>query len=103
MLAVVIGILVAISVFLLLEKTLYRKVIGLALISSTINLIILNAGKLSHNAPAFVKPIVNHNNHSDLSNPLPQALILTAIVIGFSLLAYAITILKVVLTRPEKK
>lgn len=75
--------LLAISFVLLLEKAMIRKVFGLVLLSSTINLIIFIVGRFDSVIPAFI----GHSN-SQLANPLPQALILTAIVIGFGLLAY---------------
>lgn len=89
MMIIVCGILMALSIYLLLETDIIRRVFGLILLSSTINLIILICGRLSFIHPAFV----NGEPHP-MSNPLPQALILTAIVIGFGLLAFLGALLK---------
>jgi multicomponent Na+:H+ antiporter subunit C len=83
------GVLFSVSIYLLLEPSMIRRVFGLVLLGSTINLIILVAGRLNSTNPAFIKSITQ-----PLSNPLPQALILTAIVIGFGLLAFLSALLK---------
>jgi len=88
------GILLSISIFLLLETNIIRRVFGIVLFSSVINLIILICGRLNGFKPTFVSPLsMNH-----LANPLPQALILTAIVIGFGLLAFLCALLKQLLS-----
>lgn len=81
--------LLAISFVLLLESDLIRKVFGLVLLGSTINLIILISGRFYSIKPAFLQ-----QGTQGLSNPLPQALILTAIVIGFGLLTYLCVLLR---------
>ncbi len=83
------GILMSLSIYLLLEPALIRRVFGLVLLGSTINLIILICGRLASKQPAFIQV-----SHHDMANPLPQALILTAIVIGFGLLAFLCALLK---------
>ena len=89
---VTIGVLLGVSVFLLLEKNMIRQVFGLVLLSSTVNLVILICGRIESSHPPFVGDAV-----SITANPLPQALILTAIVIGFGLLAFLCALLKKVL------
>lgn len=86
------AILLAISFYLLLEQSVIRRVFGLVLFGSTINLILLVCGRLHSVQPAFVS-----GHGTELANPLPQALILTAIVIGFGLLAFLCALLKQVL------
>lgn len=93
MIEVTCGVLVAISIYLLLEKALHRKIFGFVLLSTTVNLILLFAGRLTHKQPAFVE--LGLRAPYELSNPVPQALILTAIVIGFGLLVFLCVLLKV--------
>lgn len=88
-----IGMLFSISVYLLLSRNLLRWLLGIVILSSCVNLIILISGRLSIHTPPFIKqghilPI------EPLANPLPQALILTAIVIGFGLLIFALILIR---------
>lgn len=92
-------IIVMVSVYLLLDPILYRKVIGLVLLGNVINLILLISGRGISIYPAFI----NSSRPDIFSNPLPQALVLTAIVIGFGLFSLLATILRVVSSRTEKK
>ncbi len=86
------AILISISVFLLLQENIIRKLFGTLILSSTLSYIILICGRLNNKAPAFVS-----NNSHNLSNPLPQAMILTAIVIAFALIAYLSTLIRQIL------
>lgn len=86
------GALISISIYLLLELNIMRRVFGLILLGSAINLVLLISGRLSSTHPAFIES--HHVNSANMTNPLPQALILTAIVIGFGLLAFLTALLK---------
>lgn len=84
--AVIIGILISVGVFLLLSRTIVRVVLGLAFIGYGVNLTILTVAGLEQNSPPLLTlpgPYVD---------PLPQALILTAIVIGFATTALLLTV-----------
>lgn len=84
--ALIIGILVAAGVFLLLSRSIVRVVLGLAFIGYGVNLAILTVAGLENKAPPLLTlpgPYVD---------PLPQALILTAIVIGFATTALLLTV-----------
>lgn len=75
------------GVYLLLDRTLLRVVIGTGLLSNGINLLLLSSGGLqAGNAPILV------DKHQVVVDPLPQALILTAIVIGFGITALLLTL-----------
>jgi len=101
MMIIACGILFSVSIYLLLEPHITRKVFGLVLLGSTINLIILICGGLDKLYPAF---LTKDHIAGDFANPLPQALILTAIVIGFGLLAFLCAPLKYLLkTKQERK
>lgn len=88
------GLLVAISIYLILEGVSHRKIFAIALLGTTVNIIMLFSGRLIYNQPAFVEAL--EQNIRMLSNPVPQALILTAIVIGFGLLLFLCVLLKVI-------
>jgi multisubunit Na+/H+ antiporter MnhC subunit len=87
LLALLFGVLLAASVFLLLARSLPRIVIGLLLLGNAANLAILTGGRVLGTAPPLV-PSGSQALLADASNPLPQALVLTAIVISFGLTAF---------------
>ncbi len=89
--AVLVGVLVAASVYLMLSRNVLRFLFGLILISNAANLIIFTSGRLT----AAVPPLVPEGADAPLAtaaNALPQALVLTAIVIGFGLFAFALAL-----------
>ena len=89
--AITIGILIASAVYLMLSNHLLRFIFGLVLISNAANLTIFVAGRLTDGAP----PLIPEGADAPLglvANALPQALVLTAIVIGFGLFAFAIVL-----------
>ena len=91
MMAGLIGLMVTVSAYLMLSGNLLRFVIGLSLLSNAVNLAIFESGRLSFAAPPFV-PANAVTTEGDVANALPQALILTAIVIGFGLLAFTLVL-----------
>lgn len=84
------GVLTFIGFLLLLEHSALRQVMGIIVLSNAVNLLILLCGRTNKTLPAFVST----SPFDDLSNPLPQALILTAVVISFGLLAFLCMLLK---------
>ena len=91
LLAVLIGALVAASVYLMLSRHVVRFLFGLVLFSNAVNLLLFAAGRVLWGAPPLV-PLGLSAPMGPVANPLPQALILTAIVIGFGLLAFALVL-----------
>ncbi|MCG8354428.1 MAG: Na+/H+ antiporter subunit C [Kiloniellales bacterium] len=89
LLALLVGVLVAASVYLMLARNVLRFLFGLVLLSNAANLTIFVAGRLTEAAPPLV-PEGQAVPAGAVANALPQALILTAIVIGFGLLAFAL-------------
>lgn len=89
LLSILIGVLVAASVYLMLARSLLRFLFGLILLSNAANLTIFVAGRLTSGAPPLV-PDGFDAPSGDVANALPQALVLTAIVIGFGLFAFAL-------------
>lgn len=77
--SIVIGILFAIGTYLILSKTLLRIILGTSIIGHGVNLLLLTMGGLKKGGP----PLLSLNTLT-FTDPLPQALILTAIVINFA-------------------
>lgn len=90
-LAVLTGAMVAGGFYLMLRRNLVRLLFGLVLISNAINLLIFASGGLTRGRPALI-PAAPEVLQDTVANPLPQALILTAIVIGFGLLTFALVL-----------
>lgn len=91
-LAIIIGVLVATAVYLMLARNILRFIFGLVLISNAANLTIFAAGRLTPGAPPLI-PSGAEGPVGDVANALPQALVLTAIVIGFGLFAFALILM----------
>lgn len=90
-LAFVIGGLFAASVYMLLRRSLVKLLIGLGLLSHATNLLIFTAAKLTRGRP----PVIGANGTAlapPFADPLPQALVLTAIVISFGVTAFALAL-----------
>ncbi|WP_298291899.1 Na+/H+ antiporter subunit C [Thiomonas sp.] len=86
LIAVLIGALTAGGVWLLLRAQTYPVVLGLTLLSYAVNLFLFVMGRLVIGAP----PIAGRGGTT--ADPLPQALVLTAIVIGFAMTAFVIVL-----------
>jgi multicomponent Na+:H+ antiporter subunit C len=71
------------AVYLILERSLTRVLVGLVLLSNGVNLLFLVAG-----GPRGQAPILGSGQQGRMSDPLPQALVLTAIVIGLGTTAF---------------
>ena len=90
--ACLVGLMVAAAVYLMLSGILIRFVFGLALLGNAINLLIFTAGRLTHVAP----PLIAEGQtalSAPAANALPQALILTAIVISFAMTTFMLVLL----------
>jgi multicomponent K+:H+ antiporter subunit C len=90
-LAIGIGVLTASGVWLLFRPRTFQVIIGLSLIAYAVNLFILSVGGLRVNAPPVLDPA--HTDPSHYADPLPQALVLTAIVINFAMTALFLVVL----------
>lgn len=90
--ALSIGVLSASGVWLLLRPRTFQVIIGLSLLSYAVNLFIFSMGRLRVGRAPVIEPGVA----ADLANyadPVPQALVLTAIVIGFAMTALFLVVL----------
>jgi multicomponent K+:H+ antiporter subunit C len=86
-----IGVLAACGLLLTLRVRTFDVVLGLALCSYAVNLFIFAMGRLSVRAPAFLRDGVPATLEQ-YADPLPQALVLTAIVISFAMTAIVLTL-----------
>lgn len=89
--AALIGLLFTAAIYMLLSRSLIRMLLGLTLLGNGINLTIFVAGRLTRAVPPIV-PAGSETPLAGAANPLPQALILTAIVIGFSMFAFLLVL-----------
>lgn len=90
-LPIITGAIFATGVYLLLRRSTVMTIIGIILISNSVNLAVFTFGRVSTGNP----PVVEAGSkfpEAPFANPLPQALILTAIVIGFGLLAFVLAL-----------
>jgi multicomponent Na+:H+ antiporter subunit C len=84
--SLLVGVLFATGLYLLLGRSLLRQIIGLALLSHAANVVILLAAGLRGSVPVIGSAPLPH------TDPLPQALILTAIVISFGVTAFLLAL-----------
>lgn len=88
-LLIVMGVLYACGIYLILERSLTRVLLGLMLLANATNLLILSTGGYAGLAPLFTKDTAP----GEYNDPLPQALILTSIVISFAVTAFMLGII----------
>ena len=89
LLAVVAGALYASGLYLMLRRRLAQLIIGLSLLSNGSNILILSAAGVTRAKPPLMSAGMTADQFAD---PVPQSLILTAIVIGFGVLAFSLVL-----------
>ncbi|MCD8514288.1 MAG: Na+/H+ antiporter subunit C [Nitrincola sp.] len=82
--ALCVGVLTTCGVFMILRSRTFPVVIGLTLLGYAVNLFLFSTGRLSINSAAII------GSTTEYADPLPQALVLTAIVIGFAMTAFVV-------------
>ena len=90
-LSALVGLFFIVAIYLLLSKHIIRILLGIALFGNAVNLLIFTAGRM----PSKIAPIIAEGLSVPpvpTANPLPQALILTAIVISFSFFAFLLVL-----------
>ncbi|MGC9420188.1 MAG: Na+/H+ antiporter subunit C [Rhodovulum sp.] len=83
-----VGVMTAGGVYLILRLRAFPVILGLALLSYAVNVFLFATGRLAINAP----PVLQKYGEASYSDPLPQALVLTAIVISFGMTAVLVMI-----------
>ena len=91
--AIVVGGLYAAGIYMMMRRNIVRLILGLALLSHGANLLIFTAGGLTR-AAAPVVPEGEHALAFAAADPVPQALILTAIVISFGVTAFMLVLVE---------
>jgi len=89
LIAIAVGLMTACGAYLLLRGRTFPVVLGLTLLSYAVNLFLFAMGRLTIGAPAIIAP-----GRTAMADPLPQALVLTAIVISFAVVAFAAVLVK---------
>lgn len=91
--SLVIGVLFSGAIFMMLRRSVVKLIIGITLLSHAVNVLIFTVGGLRRGAPPILE--TEATIISDLSvqaDPIPQALILTAIVISFGITAFVLAL-----------
>ena len=90
-LAALVGCFIAVGIYLLLSRSVIRMLLGLVVFGNGVNLLIFTAGRLTRDVAPIVPPGLSQPD-GPIANPLPQALILTAIVIGFAMFSFLLVL-----------
>ena len=91
LLAVVIGVIFGCGLYLMMRRTMVQLLLGLAMIGNGANLLIFISSGLTRGKPPLV-PEGSEAPQPPFADPVPQALILTAIVIGFGVVAFTLAL-----------
>jgi multicomponent Na+:H+ antiporter subunit C len=90
-LAGLVGAFFTVAIYLILSRSVIRMLLGITILGNAVNLLIFTAGRLTREVPPIV-PDGEVQLTAPFANPLPQALILTAIVIGFALFTFLLVL-----------
>lgn len=91
-LAIAVGLLYAAAIYMMLRRSIVKLVIGLMLLSNAANLLIFTSAGVTRGAPPLIADGALMPD-GPIADPLPQALILTAIVIAFGVLAFSVVLI----------
>jgi multicomponent Na+:H+ antiporter subunit C len=92
-LAFVVGGLYASGTYMMMRRSIVKLILGLVLLGHAANLLIFTVGRLTRGRPPLIS-LGASQPVEPFADPLPQALILTAIVIGFGVQAFALVLIK---------
>ena len=90
--AIAIGLLFAAAFYMMLRRSIVKLVMGLIVLSNAANLVIFTVAGMTRTEPPFLDKVTKVAS-SGVADPLPQALILTAIVIAFGVLAFSVVLI----------
>ena len=96
LLAILVGVLFASGIYLMLSRSLVRLIFGLGFIGHAVNLLIFTSGGLERAKAPLVR-VGETVTPPGSADPVPQALVLTAIVIGFALTAFTAVLVRMVI------
>ena len=83
----------SVGVYLLLARRTFPTILGVSLIGHAVNLIVLSAGRVRSTAPLLEKGGASEGLVQTMADPMPQALVLTAIVISMAITLYLIALM----------
>jgi multicomponent Na+:H+ antiporter subunit C len=89
--SVIVGIYFAVAIYLMLSRHIIRILLGIAILGNGVNLLLFISGRVTREVPPIIGEGLDTLS-SGAANPLPQALILTAIVISFSFFAFLLVL-----------
>jgi multicomponent Na+:H+ antiporter subunit C len=89
--SLLVGIFFAVAIYLMLSKHSIRMLLGVAVLGNAVNLLLFVSGRITRDIPPIMEGEATVLSAS-AANPLPQALILTAIVISFSFFAFLLVL-----------
>ncbi|MFN4169060.1 MAG: Na+/H+ antiporter subunit C [Pannonibacter phragmitetus] len=90
-LSILIGLFFTVAVYLMLSRMFVRMLIGIVILGNAVNMLIFVNGRLTREVPPLI-PLDQATVTQATANPLPQALVLTAIVISFSFFAFLLVL-----------
>ena len=93
MMALIVGVLYGAGLYLMMRRTIVKLILGLALLSHGSNLLIFLVSGVTRGRPPII-PAGETRLATPFADPVPQALVLTAIVIGFGVIAFAVVLIK---------
>ncbi|WP_461027769.1 sodium:proton antiporter, partial [Streptomyces sparsus] len=88
--AILVGVLVTGGVFLILQREMLRVTIGFVLLGHAVNVLFVAAGGMDRRGA----PLLGENDPADAADPLPQAFVLTAVVITFGITVYLLALIR---------
>ena len=86
--AIAVGLLVAGGVYLIVQRGLVRVIVGFILLGHAVNVLVLSAGGMARRG----LPLIGQGDPDQAADPLPQAFVLTAIVITFGITVYLLAL-----------
>ncbi len=89
-LAILVGVLYTAGVYMVLRRSILKFIIGIIFMSNATNLLVFLASGILAGKPSFINNSVETSK--DIADPLPQALVLTAIVIGFGIVVFTLAL-----------
>ncbi len=92
-LAIMIGVLYAAGIYMILRRSLVKLILGIIILGNGANLLIFLLGRITKGKPPLIPDDLKVFEDA-YADPIPQALILTAIVISFGLQSFAIILIK---------
>jgi multicomponent Na+:H+ antiporter subunit C len=90
-LSIVVGIFFSVAIYLMLSRYSIRILLGVAVLGNAVNLLLFTSGRLTREVPPIIGAGMD-TLPAGTANPLPQALILTAIVISFSFFCFLLVL-----------